>query len=395
MPEYTHAVAEIAREAGLKLHLDGARVFNAAAALAVDVKDLVRDVDSVQVCLSKGLCAPVGSLICGSAGFIAEARRTRKMLGGGMRQAGILAAAGIVALDEMANRIGEDHVQAKRLADGLAHSGTVVSPPASIFSISVLPMTTVTPEEVVAGLEARGVRVLGRIGWRFRANGLLDHRRRHRPRRVRYGGSDRLIDRPQAPFSDERLDFLWATNFQCGQRQFFCLTCGQRADDLFGDRNGGRIHTELIQAQAQKIGIASGSPAISPHMPTDSPCARAALMTSCTIRSTAGRNAFARSDTSALVRSAAIVYWHRSLCRLRRNQPLGRVGPPLLRQPGSTMMPISIESAAGVPSYFSSCGIHPELRVRRYFFHCRYHREHQLKVVLVTGAERSTQLRLE
>lgn len=170
-PEYTHAVAEIAREHCLKLHLDGARVFNAAAALDVDVKDLVRDVDSVQLCLSKGLCAPVGSLLCGSAGFVAEARRTRKVLGGGMRQAGILAAAGIVALEQMADRIGEDHVRARRLADGLARiPGVVVSPPASnILYFGLSGDVTLTPDEVVAGLEARGVRVLGRIGGRFRA----------------------------------------------------------------------------------------------------------------------------------------------------------------------------------------------------------------------------------
>ena len=170
-PEYTHAVAEIARQHCLKLHLDGARVFNAAAALDVDVKDLVRDVDSVQLCLSKGLCAPVGSLLCGSAGFVAEARRTRKVLGGGMRQAGILAAAGIVALEQMADRIGEDHVRARRLADGLARiPGVVVSPPASnILYFGLSGDVTLTPDEVVAGLEARGVRVLGRIGGRFRA----------------------------------------------------------------------------------------------------------------------------------------------------------------------------------------------------------------------------------
>ncbi|MCJ7738339.1 MAG: low-specificity L-threonine aldolase [Anaerolineae bacterium] len=170
-PEYTHAVAEIARQHCLKLHLDGARVFNAAAALDVDVKDLVRDVDSVQLCLSKGLCAPVGSLLCGSAGFVAEARRTRKVLGGGMRQAGILAAAGIVALEQMADRIGEDHVRARRLADGLARiPGVVVSPPASnILYFGLSEDVTLTPDEVVARLEARGVRVLGRIGGRFRA----------------------------------------------------------------------------------------------------------------------------------------------------------------------------------------------------------------------------------
>jgi len=117
--EYTHAVAKIAQEQNIRLHLDGARIFNAAAALGVDAKDLVDHADSVTFCLSKGLCAPVGSVICGSRPFITRAHRIRKQLGGGMRQAGILAAAGIVALESMVDRLMEDHVRASRLARGL------------------------------------------------------------------------------------------------------------------------------------------------------------------------------------------------------------------------------------------------------------------------------------
>ncbi len=118
--EYIDSVAGLAQRYGLSLHLDGARVFNAAVALGVDVKELTRSVDSVSFCLSKGLSAPVGSAVCGSSEFIAEARRTRKVLGGGMRQAGILAAAGIVALEEMVERLAEDHANARRLAEGIA-----------------------------------------------------------------------------------------------------------------------------------------------------------------------------------------------------------------------------------------------------------------------------------
>ena len=110
--EYTASVAEIARKNGLKLHIDGARLFNAAAALDVPAKDLVEHADSVTFCLSKGLCAPVGSVIVGDADFIKEARRTRKLLGGGMRQAGILAAAGIIAVEKMSKRLHEDHQNA-------------------------------------------------------------------------------------------------------------------------------------------------------------------------------------------------------------------------------------------------------------------------------------------
>jgi len=100
-PEYTGSVVALARHRGLSTHLDGARIFNAAIALGVDVKELTRGVDSVIFCLSKGLAAPVGSMVCGSGAFIAEAQRNRKILGGGMHQAGVIAAAGIVALEQM------------------------------------------------------------------------------------------------------------------------------------------------------------------------------------------------------------------------------------------------------------------------------------------------------
>lgn len=119
-PEYTGSVVALARHRGLSTHLDGARIFNAAIALGVDVKELTRGVDSVIFCLSKGLAAPVGSMVCGSGAFIAEARRNRKILGGGMRQAGVIAAAGIVALEQMVDRLAEDHANACRLAAGIA-----------------------------------------------------------------------------------------------------------------------------------------------------------------------------------------------------------------------------------------------------------------------------------
>jgi threonine aldolase len=117
--EYTHRVAALARDHDLRLHLDGARIFNAAAAMGVDAKELAEPADSVMFCLSKGLSAPVGSLLCGRAEFILRARRVRKQLGGGMRQVGVIAAAGIVALETMTQRLGEDHRRARRLAEGL------------------------------------------------------------------------------------------------------------------------------------------------------------------------------------------------------------------------------------------------------------------------------------
>jgi threonine aldolase len=117
---YMAAAHAIAQEHGLPLHLDGARIFNAAVALGVDVREITRHVDSVQFCLSKGLSAPVGSLVAGTRPFIARVRRMRKLLGGGMRQAGVFAAAGVVALREMVGRLADDHANARALAAGLA-----------------------------------------------------------------------------------------------------------------------------------------------------------------------------------------------------------------------------------------------------------------------------------
>ncbi len=117
---YIAQVAAIAREHGLALHIDGARIFNAAAALNTSVAELCADADSVTFCLSKGLCAPVGSVIVGSRDFIRRAHKIRKSFGGGMRQAGVLAAAGLVALDTIVPRLHEDHATARALAEGLA-----------------------------------------------------------------------------------------------------------------------------------------------------------------------------------------------------------------------------------------------------------------------------------
>lgn len=117
--EYTREVAELAHANGLRLHIDGARIFNAAADQGVPARDLVAPADSVTFCLSKGLSAPVGSLLCGSKEFIQKAHRIRKQLGGGMRQAGVVAAAGIVALETMTDRLIEDHRRAEKLAAGL------------------------------------------------------------------------------------------------------------------------------------------------------------------------------------------------------------------------------------------------------------------------------------
>ena len=162
--EYTDSVAVLARSHGLSLHLDGARIFNAAVALGIDVKELTRSVDSVMFCLSKGLSAPVGSLVCGSTEFIAEARRTRKVLGGAMRQAGIIAAAGIVALEEMVERLAEDHINAKNLAEGISQiDGLSIEPEKVKTNIIYFDLTdsSMTDEQFLRGLEKKGIRLLG------------------------------------------------------------------------------------------------------------------------------------------------------------------------------------------------------------------------------------------
>ncbi len=117
------AVSEVAHRHGLPVHMDGARIFNAATALGVPAADIARHVDSVMFCVSKGLAAPIGSVLVGSAAFISQARRARKVVGGGMRQAGVLAAAGLYALEHMVGRLAHDHEHARRLAEGLRELG--------------------------------------------------------------------------------------------------------------------------------------------------------------------------------------------------------------------------------------------------------------------------------
>jgi threonine aldolase len=131
-PEYTAAIAAVAHAHGIPLHVDGARFWNAVVALGVRATDLSGPADSVMFCLSKGLACPIGSVVVGSSDFVWRARRARKLVGGGWRQAGILAAAGLVALGEgpdgMIERLAEDHANARRLADALAELDGVVSP---------------------------------------------------------------------------------------------------------------------------------------------------------------------------------------------------------------------------------------------------------------------------
>lgn len=160
-PEEIGAVAAAAHAAGVPVHLDGARIFNAAVALKRPVDDFTRPVDSLTFCLSKGLGAPVGSIICGRRDFIARARRVRKMIGGGMRQAGVLAAAGILALDTMVERLAEDHLHARRLAEGLA-ALRGLSVDLNTVETNIVRFQVVSAEratELVTGCLARKVKV--------------------------------------------------------------------------------------------------------------------------------------------------------------------------------------------------------------------------------------------
>ena len=168
---YMRDVAQLAHDRGLKVHLDGARVFNAATALGVDVSEVVRDVDSVMFCLSKGLCAPVGSMVCGSSDFIAEARRARKVVGGGMRQAGIIAAAGLISLERMTDRLVEDHRRARTLAEGLATLPGIEPAPVTtnILYFQIEDSVPKSPAEVASALATHGVLVNHRGGGQFRA----------------------------------------------------------------------------------------------------------------------------------------------------------------------------------------------------------------------------------
>ena len=161
--DYMIEAARIAHDAGLAVHLDGARIFNAAVDQGKPVSEMVDMVDSLTFCLSKGLCAPVGSVICGTKDFIAKVHRIRKQLGGGMRQAGVLAAAGIVALEEMVDRLSEDHQHARLLADGLQEVPGIRldkgSPNTNMVYLVVEPNGERTAKQVAARLRELGVLV--------------------------------------------------------------------------------------------------------------------------------------------------------------------------------------------------------------------------------------------
>ncbi len=161
-PEDTKGVADVAHAAGAAVHLDGARIFNAAVALEVPADELVKDVDDISFCLSKGLSCPVGSVICGSQEFSDQARKWRKMVGGGMRQAGVLAAAGLVAMDTMIDRLADDHANAKRLAEGLANiDGLSVDPDRIQTNIVIFEVdpALATVQEFMGALDREGVKV--------------------------------------------------------------------------------------------------------------------------------------------------------------------------------------------------------------------------------------------
>ncbi len=162
-PEYINEAAEIAHQNQLKLHIDGARIFNASSVLKIDTRKIVENADSVTFCLSKGLCSPVGSVLCGSLELIEKARRLRKMLGGGMRQAGILAAAGLVALDEMIVRLEEDHQRARSLAEGLITIPGIQFdmglPQTNMVFISMNDQVNLTAGEVVKQLASQNIRI--------------------------------------------------------------------------------------------------------------------------------------------------------------------------------------------------------------------------------------------
>jgi threonine aldolase len=167
--EYTRQASELAHTHGLSVHLDGARIFNAAAALEVEARELVAPVDSVTFCLSKGLCAPVGSLLCGTGAFIESARRIRKQLGGGMRQAGVLAAAGIIGLKEIAPRLKEDHQRAQFLAQKLRLIPQLVldegTPHTNMVYVALRPDVPLDADRLAQELRQHGVMV-GVVGAR-------------------------------------------------------------------------------------------------------------------------------------------------------------------------------------------------------------------------------------
>ena len=168
-PDDMAAIAQVANRHQIPIYLDGARIFNAAVYLGIDVRELTRQVTTLSFCLSKGLSAPIGAVLCGSEEFIARARKNRKMVGGGMRQAGVIAAAGIVALETMVERLAEDHTNAQLLAKGLSAIPSVVMDPATVqTNIVMFAVEGIPPTEFQRRLEEKGVKMSSRGGNRFR-----------------------------------------------------------------------------------------------------------------------------------------------------------------------------------------------------------------------------------
>lgn len=170
--DYMDAAGDLAHSHGLKLHVDGARLWNAAVALDVSPARLVQNADSVTVCLSKGLAAPVGSVVAGDDAFVQQARRMRKVVGGSMRQAGVIAAAGIVAVTEMVERLADDHDNAQRLARGLAEMDGIEIDPAEVETNLVffnLERDDITPAQLSNALREQGILLNPSGGKRLRA----------------------------------------------------------------------------------------------------------------------------------------------------------------------------------------------------------------------------------
>jgi threonine aldolase len=191
--EYTRQVGELAHANGLALHIDGARLFNAAVAQNVSAKELSAPADSVMFCLSKGLVAPIGSMLVGSAKFVRRARHLRKMLGGGMRQVGVVAAAGILSLESMIERLDEDHARARKLAEGLSKvKGIVVDKGSPYTNMVYFDLTKDAPlnaEQIMYQLKDRGILVGPETYTRFR---LVTH----------YWIDDAAVDRTVQAFAE-------------------------------------------------------------------------------------------------------------------------------------------------------------------------------------------------
>jgi threonine aldolase len=174
---YTRQVAELAHKNGLWFHIDGARIFNAAIANNVSPAEMISGADSMTFCLSKGLAAPAGSILVGSKEFIAEARRMRKVLGGGMRQAGILAAAGLIAIRDMSTRLQEDHDNAARLAEQLREIPDleVLNQQTNFVFFTLLESAGVTPEEFIAELKKHNIMMSPYPGYRRKFRAVLHY----------------------------------------------------------------------------------------------------------------------------------------------------------------------------------------------------------------------------